>query len=240
MCISMNSCLRSGLLVPGRHPEECWSNHVIRVLSVSVGKPGVIMERRGEPVLSGIVKRPLEAQTVDVSFTNIAGDGQADLINHGGPDKAVYVYPSEHLPLWRDEIGYDGGVSAFGENLTIEGIDENAACIGDTWHWGAVRLQISQPRWPCFKLAHRTGHPDMVKRFVASGRSGWYMRVLTPGTAAREDPIEVEVKDSARITIREAFDAAISRTSLPNDVRTRIIGHPALSTAWREMLISNE
>lgn len=209
---------------------------MIRVLSVSVGKPEVILERRGESVLSGIVKRPLQAGLVEVGTTNIVGDGQADLVNHGGPDKAVYVYPSEHLPLWRREIGYDGGVSAFGENLTIEGILESDACIGDIWRWGAVRLQVSQPRWPCFKLAHRTGHPDMVKRFVASGRSGWYLRVLTAGTASIEDPIELKVADPVRVSIREAFDAAINRTSLTEDARSRIVNHPALSTAWREML----
>lgn len=213
---------------------------MVRVLAVNVGKPGVIMERRGEPVLSGIRKHRLDHEAIEVGLTNIIGDGQADLVNHGGPDKAVYVYPSEHLPLWQSEIGYDGGDSSFGENLTTAGIFEAEACIGDIWQWGAVSLQISQPRWPCFKLAHRTGHPDMVKRFVASGRSGWYMRVLTPGTADRTSLITVEHVDSAGISVREAFDAAISRTSLTEDVRSRIADHPALSEAWRKMLIAAE
>ena len=209
---------------------------MIRVLAVSVGKPVVILERRGEPIFSGIGKHRLPAGPIEVGLTNIMGDQQADLVNHGGPDKAVYVYPSEHYPFWKDELGYDGGDSSFGENLTIAGADESESCIGDVWRWGEVTLQISQPRWPCFKLAYRTGHLDMIKRFVESGRCGWYMRVLESGVTSEETPIERMVRDPVGITVHESFRAAINRNSLTVAERVLHVSHPALSQAWREML----
>jgi MOSC domain-containing protein YiiM len=211
-------------------------NSLIRVLAVNVGQPVVIQERRGEPVFSGIEKLRLPVGPIEVGLTNIVGDRQADLVNHGGPDKAVYVYPSEHLGYWKDELGYDGGDSGFGENLTIAGALEADSCIGDVWRWGGVTLQIAQPRWPCFKLAHRTGHPDMVKRFVASGRSGWYLRVLEVGVSSEDTPIEIVERDPAGISVHDAFAAAIHRNSLSDAERERYTSHPALSAAWRDML----
>ena len=209
---------------------------MIQVLAVNVGKPVVILERRGDVVLSGIGKQRLPAGPITVGLTNIVGDQQADLFNHGGPDKAVYVYPSENLQFWKDEIGYEGGDSSFGENLTTAGVTETDSCIGDIWRWGEVTLQISQPRWPCFKLAFRTGHMDMVRRFVASGRSGWYMRVLEPGVTSEDSPIERIGRDPAGITVHDSFQAAINRTSLTEAERAHHVSHPALSQAWREIL----
>jgi MOSC domain-containing protein YiiM len=209
---------------------------LIRVLAVNVGTPTVLVERRGKSILSGIRKHRLPDGPIVVRETNIEGDGQADLVNHGGPDKAVYVYPSEHLPLWLAEIGYEGGDSPFGENLTISGMLEDEARIGDIWQWGDVRLQVSQPRWPCFKLALRSGYPEMIKLLVDSNRSGWYMRVLQPGTTSVEAPIELIEADPAGITVREAFRASINRTSLDDAERNRIASHPALSEAWRDAL----
>jgi MOSC domain-containing protein YiiM len=205
-------------------------------LAVNVGKPAVLMERRDGVVLSGIRKHRLPDVPVVVGTTNIEGDGQADLVNHGGRDKAVYVYPSEHFPLWKDEIGYDGGDSPFGENLTISGMLEDEARIGDIWQWGEVKLQISQPRWPCFKLAHRTGHLDMIRRLVDSNRSGWYMRVLQPGTISADTPVELVKVDPAGISVRQAFRALINRTSLDDEARDHLTSHPALSQAWRDAL----
>src|SRR5699024_9391731 len=104
-------------------------------------------------------KRPVLDPELEVTTLNIARDGQADLVNHGGIDKAVYCYPAQHLSHWQTTIGYLGdGVNApMGENLSISGIDETSACIGDTWRWGYVVLQTSQPRWPCYKLDMLTG-----------------------------------------------------------------------------------
>lgn len=206
----------------------------ITLRSVSVGKPALLGHRRGADVVSGIRKRPLAVAAVDVSATNIAGDGQADLRNHGGLDKAIYCYPSEHLALWQEEIGYEGdGVHApFGENLSIAGIDEQTACIGDIWRWGGVTLQVSQPRWPCFKLDMHSGVEALMKQLIKTGRSGWYLRVLEPGTAPTAGKIELIERDPLDITVRDAFNAR--RDPALDPVRyAEIMAHPRLAKAWR-------
>jgi len=209
-------------------PEE---STTIRLVSVAVGKPAVIgVNRRGE-VISGIAKRETDAAEVVVRRTNIDGDGQADLRVHGGPDKAVYCYPREHRAFWRDEIGYDRAEAPFGENLSTEGIDEETARIGDTWRWGTVLLQICQPRWPCHKLALHSGYPDMVKRFVAAGRSGWYLRVLEEGVAPTSGVIEIVERDPMGISVRTSFLAA--RGDLDPALFEAANSHPALAAAWR-------
>lgn len=206
---------------------------LIRIQSVNVGQPVVVMERDGAPVLSGIGKQRLPPGPIVVGRTNIAGDAQADLVNHGGPDKAVYVYPTEHLPWWQTEIGYDGGDAAFGENFSTLGMLEREACIGDIWEWGLVVMQISQPRWPCYKLAWRTGQRDMVRRFVASLRSGWYLRVLETGTTSAETPIRLAERDPRGITVESAFRAKIGSVTLDDAERQSMLSHPALSDAWK-------
>jgi MOSC domain-containing protein YiiM len=213
----------------------------IEVRAVSVGMPSLLHVRRdGEKVISGIRKFNLPAGMIDVGPTNIVGDGQQDLVNHGGPDKAVYAYPTEHLPEWKREIGYQDPESPFGENLSLAGVTEDQACIGDIWAWGPVRMQISQPRWPCSKLALRTGHMDMIKRLVESGRSGWYLRVLTAGRVDSRERIQVELRDSAALSVREAFAAGVNRSTLDDVTRSRVADHPALSEAWRHMVRAGE
>lgn len=203
----------------------------ITVRAVAVGQPAVIGQNRKGDVISGIRKRFLLTETVQIGLLNIVGDGQADLRNHGGVDKAVYCYPAEHLPFWKSDLGYDVEEAPFGENLSTLGITEEDARIGDIWRWGSVVLQISQPRWPCYKLALHSGHADMIKRFVESGRSGWYLRVLEPGAAMRTEPIILEQRDPAGISIRMAFDAA--RGLLSSDDDAAVNAHPALAEAWR-------
>ena len=204
----------------------------IHLVTVAVGLPGVIGQNRQGDVLSGIAKREVAGPTVMVRQTNIDGDGQADLVNHGGVDKAVYCYPREHRQFWIDELGYDRQEAPFGENLSVLGIDENEACIGDVWGWGDARLQVSQPRWPCFKLALHTGHVDMVKRFVASGRSGWYLRVLTEGAAPVSGELQLVERDPARLTVRECLSAR--RNELSSAEFDRVMSHPFLADGWKE------
>lgn len=205
----------------------------ITLHAVSVGKPALIGERRGEPVISGIRKRPLTKSQVAVTTLNIDGDGQADLVNHGGEDKAVYCYPSQHLELWRKEIGYEGdGVHApFGENLSLAGIDEATACIGDIWRWGSVVLQISQPRWPCYKLDMLAGVKGLMTRLIKSGRSGWYFRVLEPGLAPTSGEIEIVERDPIGLTVLDAFNARRDPYLSPEEY-ARIMSHPKLAPAW--------
>ena len=128
---------------------------------------------------------------------------------HGGPDKAVYAYPVEHLPLWNDELGTDFGPGTFGENLSTEGWLEDDVCIGDVWAWGEARLQVCQPRSPCYKLATITGRPDLLKRLVHTGRTGWYLRVLRPATVPVAGPIQVIERDPAGISVLRAHHASL-------------------------------
>lgn len=183
----------------------------ITLVSVNVALPSYLCERHGDMIESGIRKQPVATDTVTVSTTNIEGDGQGDLIAHGGPEKAVYSYPSEHWATWTAErnpaVPY--GPASFGENLSLAGILENEACIGDIWRWGDVRLQICQPRYPCYKLGVALGEPGIVKALVASGRTGWYFRVLTPGSAPTAGAIEIESRDPAGVTVAVAHAARL-------------------------------
>jgi len=162
----------------------------MRVVSIQVGRPREI-EWRGKTVRTSIFKEPVSGP-VRVGKLNLAGDEQADLSVHGGVDKAVYAYPSEHYAHWRDELpGVELPWGSFGENLTTEGLSETAVRIGDRLSIGSAEFLVTQPRLPCFKLAIRFGRPDMVKRFQRSGRSGFYLAVAREGTISAGDPIQV-------------------------------------------------
>ncbi len=175
----------------------------IELLSVNVALPSYLCERRGKMIESGIRKKPVATGTVTVTETNIDGDGQGDLRVHGGPEKAVYGYPSEHWAPWDAELRPSSplGPGSFGENLSLAGILEDDACIGDIWRWGEVRLQICQPRYPCYKLGEALADRSVVKAMVANGRTGWYFRVLTPGVAPASGAIDIESRDPAGVTV---------------------------------------
>jgi MOSC domain-containing protein YiiM len=209
---------------------------VIELLSVNVAQPEVIGTRRGRPVLSGFRKLPVETQMVEVGLTNIAGDAQADLRAHGGPNKAIYAYSADHFLWWTQQMNpaHPYGPGALGENLTLAGIDETGACIGDVWQWGSAGLQICQPRYPCFKLAMATERPTMVSRFLESGRSGWYLRVLEPGHAGVSGTIIVKQRDSAGISVRDAALASSHPTEPERQIE--IAAHPALAPNWANRL----
>jgi MOSC domain-containing protein YiiM len=149
------------------------------LLTVCVAQPSPL-RYRGRDVLSGIDKQPL-AGPVYVGALNIDGDRQADLRVHGGPDKAVYVYPASHYAAWQAELGRTLAHGHFGENLTVEGVDEETVRQGDVLAIGGVRLQVTTPRLPCFKLGVRMADQRFLKRFLQSGRTGFYCRVLQEG-----------------------------------------------------------
>jgi MOSC domain-containing protein YiiM len=212
-------------------------SRVIELASVNTGVPTMLASVRGENVWSGIRKRPVEADVLWLSALNLSGDGQADLSVHGGPDKAVYAYPSEHLELWRRDLGEDLGPAPFGENLSTIGVGERDVCIGDVWSWGDAVLQVSQPRWPCFKLALYRGRPDVQAAMRRSGRTGWYLRVLDPGEVPAAGPIEVVHVDPAGISVEDAH-LAMSDVHLaePDAVRA-VAAHGALADQWRRPLL---
>lgn len=208
----------------------------IRVVSVNVALPEVIGLRRGEPVLSGIGKRPVAGTAIWVGETNLEGDRQADLQAHGGPDKAVYAYPAEHVAQWSRELNPDVqfGPGAFGENLTTAGWLEEDVRIGDVWAWGDALLQVAQPRYPCFKLGMATGRPGVVKQLVASGRTGWYLRVLRPGTAPVADAARLVDRGAGAVTVREAHLARLPGAG--RDLIEHVLTEPALAIALRQLL----
>ncbi len=180
---------------------------VVSLVSVNVAQPRVIGRlQRGEPVLSGIDKRKVVEENLYLDLLNLEGDRQADLRVHGGRDKAVYAYPSEHLPRWNAELlpSSPFGPGSFGENLTTANWLEDMVCIGDVWSWGEALLQVVQPRSPCYKLALFTGYPDILRRLVETGRTGWYLRVLEAGTVPVKGPIHVVERHPDAFTVLDA------------------------------------
>jgi MOSC domain-containing protein YiiM len=159
------------------------------IVSVNVALPAPLVTAKGA-VLSGIRKLPTRGP-VAVRRLGLAGDGQANPEVHGGLDKAVYVYSFDHYAPWSRELARDDLTPGiFGENLTVEGMVETAVRIGDIYRCGATVLQVTTPRAPCFKLVARMGLPDFQKTFLASGRVGFYCRVLEEGDVAAGDPVE--------------------------------------------------
>ena len=174
----------------------------MHVISVNVGTPREVLVRGG-PLLTSIYKSPVSGR-VAVGRLNIAGDRQADLTVHGGPYKAVYGYPEEHYPYWREQLpGMDLTPGMFGENLTTRGLLETQVCIGDRLRAGSALLQVTQPRMPCFKLGLRFGRADMVKKFWHSGRSGIYFSVVEEGELAAGDPIAWDTRQADGVSVAD-------------------------------------
>jgi MOSC domain-containing protein YiiM len=207
------------------------------VRSVNVGLPREVLWH-GRPVTTGIYKEPADGRVV-VRTLNLDGDRQADLSVHGGAAKAVYCYPKEHYEYWQRQLG--GGdlpYGMFGENFTTTGIDEDSVHIGDEFAIGTAGVVVTQPRMPCYKLGIRFGADDMVKRFLASGRTGFYLAVIREGHVGAGDPIEpvarhpaaVRVSDITRLYVTKNYGADEATMVL------RALGVEALPDSWKEHL----
>ena len=220
---------------PGAGETATESHGAVRLVSVNVGMPVPIGRRQGTPVVSGIFKTPVATETLVLDAINLHGDGQGDRRVHGGPDKAVYAYPSEHLPRWSDDLGLGLGPAAFGENLTTAGWLEDDVLIGDVWAWGAALLQVAQPRHPCFKLAMKLDRADVVDRMLDNGRTGWYLRVLRPGVVPVAGPIEVIERDPAGVSVRRVHRAALAGQADGEELRMLLDLVP-LAASWRRTL----
>jgi len=211
---------------------------MLRVASVNVGSPqSVPFLQAGsrQNVLTSIFKKPVQGR-VGVRRHNIDGDRQSDLTVHGGPSKAVYCYPSEHYPFWKEQLPQvEFTPGNFGENLTTEGLLEDEVSIGDRFRIGSSVLQVTQPRMPCFKLGIRFGRPDMVKRFWQSGRSGIYFAVIEEGDLAAGDPIEKV--ESAADPISVADIVRLHRgDEQDEDLMQRAMRAP-LAGSWKEDIL---
>lgn len=202
------------------------------LISLQVGVPRNVT-RDGQEVLTGIFKTPMEKR-VRMRSLNLDGDRQADLSVHGGPNKAVYAYPSEHYPYWKNELpGVNFPWGAFGENLTTSGLLESAVCIGDRFTIGTAEVVVTQPRLPCFKMNLKFDRDDMVKRFLASRRTGFYLRVLREGEVGAGDEIIPVHHDENRVSVLDALRLHLHE-SVPRDLRNRALQVEYLSPSWRK------
>jgi MOSC domain-containing protein YiiM len=185
-----------------------------RVVSVNVGQPRQISVRRGRPLMSSIVKDPVEGR-VRATGVNLEGDRQADLTVHGGADKAVYVYAIEDIAWWAQALERpEVEPSWFGENLTTEGLDVTHSVVGERWRIGEAEFEVSQPRLPCAKLGIRFGDGRMVKAFTRASRPGAYLRILVEGTVGAGDPIELLHRPEHGVTVQLVSDAFLLDPSL--------------------------
>jgi len=204
----------------------------MKLVSVSVGRPRLVTYK-GKLVTTGIFKEPVEGRAM-LRKLNLDGDRQADLSVHGGVHKAVYAYPAEHYDYWRRDLDSEAlPWGMFGENLTTSGLSEAAVHIGDTFRIATAEVMVTGPRLPCYKLGLKFGRDDMVKRFLASGRTGFYLKVLNEGVVGAGDPIEPVSQDEHRVTV-----ADITRLYAgdQDDLATlrRVIEVGALPESWRD------
>ena len=207
----------------------------MELISLNVGLPrDVIWKQR--TVTTGIFKEPVDG-AVRLRKLNLDGDRQADLSVHGGPEKAVYTYPSEHYAYWRSELGrpeLTWGI--FGENFTTDGLLEKETNIGDTFRIGSALVMVTQPRMPCYKLGIKFGRDDILKRFLSSLRSGFYLSVLEEGEVAAGDEINLVARDASNITVEDI--TRLYSTERDNDVlKRRAIEVEALPSSWRNFFL---
>lgn len=204
----------------------------MKIISLNVGRPRLVAWE-GRTVSTGIYKSPV-AGRVMLRTLNLDGDRQADLSVHGGPNKAVYAYPSEHYDYWRNEMpGMELPWGMFGENFTVEGLDESSVNIGDRFRFGSAEVRVTQPRMPCNKLAIKFGRTDILKTFLASERTGFYFSVQREGEVEAGDEIELLDRDESNVTV-----ADITRlfASDRRDIETlrRAVALEALPESWRD------
>lgn len=210
-----------------------------KVISVQVGRPKTVgNEGSSDPMdqiwTTGFFKEPT-SRSLWLSKTNLDGDGQADMENHGGPEKAVNVYPIEHYSYWADALSLDLPRGSFGENFTIEGILESDACIGDIFEVGESLVQVSQPRQPCWKLARRWRVKDLAVRVQETGRTGWYFRVLREGHVQAGSRLLLVERPFPRWTVAAAN--TVMHQDRENMVLARDLSECAdLSSRWRSKL----
>jgi MOSC domain-containing protein YiiM len=208
--------------------------------SVQIGTPKSYgfedaSDTHDKPWTTGFFKAPIEGP-VFAGATNIEGDGQADLKNHGGIDKAVLAYSADHYQKWRDELGMpDMPCGAFGENLTITGLSEASVNIGDIFQIGTATFEVSQPRQPCWKLARRWRMHELTGLVVRNGRTGWYLRVLEQGWIEAEMPVALIERPNPAWPIARANEILHHcRTDL--SLTLELADVPGLANSWVEEL----
>lgn len=210
------------------------------ILSLQTGRiqwresPGADDER-APAWQSAIDKRPVDGP-VRLEPLRLAGDEQADLVHHGGPDKALLAYAASHYERWRNEHpDHDWAYGGFGENLTIQGQDETTVCVGDRYRIGECVVEVSQPRQPCWKLSRRWRLPQLAVAVRTNGRTGWYLRVLSTGTLHAGLPVELLARPYPDISVAWAHRVMHTPGGDLTDVR-KLANCPALADAWKSPL----
>ena len=205
---------------------------VVKLISVNVGLPREVTWH-GRPVQTSIWKEPVQGR-VHAATLNLDGDRQSDLSVHGGVDKAVYLYPSEHYSFWQKELlRADLFAGAFGENFTSEGLLEDEIEIGDRLRVGTAEFIVTQPRMPCFKLGIRFERPDLVKRFLQSKKTGFYLAVQREGEVAAGDSIEFIERSKSGVTILDITNL-YALDSQSQELLRRATEVPALPESWKD------
>lgn len=202
----------------------------IDILSINVGQPRTVAHQTKE-LLTGIYKNPAPGP-VFLSELNFEGDGQADLVHHGGRDKAVCVYPHEHYSYWESVLGLTLPKAAFGENLTIRGLTEEQVCIGDTFRMGEAIVQISQPRQPCFKISVKLGIPDLPLQVQTTGYTGYYFRVLKEGLVSPDHKLVPLERHPQQITVAYA-NRIMHQEKTNQSAMQKLLQVEELSSSWK-------
>lgn len=211
---------------------------LVTVQSVQVGRVAPLGQDR---VPSGFVKTTVSG-AVEAGPLGLRGDEQADLTVHGGPDKAVYFYPSEHYRRWRQDVPRHAHMlvaGAFGENVTTAGLDEDSVSIGDVLRIGTADLQVTQPRQPCFKLALRFDDSGLGRLMMQTGRTGWYTRVLTPGLLTAGDEVRVVRRPNPAWTISR-FNRFILNWRDAQGEYAELVALEGLAEVWRHTVRERE
>lgn len=207
----------------------------MKVVSVNVGLPREVVWH-GRNVNTAIFKQPVEGR-VGLRKINLDGDRQADLTVHGGEHKAVYCYPIEHYDYWTRTLdGRDLPLGIFGENFTTEGLQEDSVYIGDRFCVGSAEVIVTQPRLPCYKLGVRFEADDMVKRFLASGRTGFYLAVSREGEVGAGDDIRVISRDQNEVSVSEVTRLYVAKAYSEGDIASarRLLQIAALPENWKD------
>ena len=207
----------------------------MKIVSLNVGLPREVMWH-GQTVTTGIFKDPV-AGRVALRKLDLEGDGQADLTVHGGEHKAVYCYPLAHYDYWKKELpGRKLPMGMFGENFTTDGLSEESAHLGDRFAVGSAEVVVTQPRLPCYKLGLKFQSDDMVRRFLASGRSGFYLAVTREGDVGAGDEIKVISRDENAVPVSEVTRLYIAKRYDGEDVKSlrRALQVAALPESWKE------
>ena len=203
----------------------------MRLVSVNIGHPREVIYK-GKTVTTGIFKEPVEGR-IRLRTLNLDGDRQADLSVHGGPSKAAYAYPIEHYAYWREQLpGVDLPWGMFGENFTTEGLREDSVNIGDRFRIGSAEVMVTEPRLPCYKLAAKFGRDDIIKRFLHSGRTGFYFAVMQEGEVGTGDGIELVSRDEHNITVADITRLYVREKDDVGTLR-RAVQVTALPQSWR-------